>query len=75
MEKKKKTAEDRLKSIICQDCLSSADEKGFDQYMFHWVSMPAGYNGLFCENCIKEFDLTPIRPYTKKPVRKKKSDK
>lgn len=71
MEKKKKDSNDRLKSIICQDCLSSADEKGFNQYMYHWVVMPAGYQGLFCENCITEFELIPKSPYAKKPGRKK----
>lgn len=74
MEKKKKDSEDKLKSIICQDCLSSADESGYDKYMFHWVSMPAGYQGLFCDKCISEYKLTPMSPYSKKPGRKKKEE-
>ena len=35
MGKEKKDSTDKLKGIICQDCLSSADEKGLDQYMYH----------------------------------------
>jgi len=68
MEKDKK---DKLKGIICQDCLSSADQDGFTPYIFHWVSMEAGYQGLFCEKCIEKYNLIPISCYSKKPGRKK----
>lgn len=62
-------------ALICQDCLSCAEDSGFDRYMFHFVDM-GRYLGLFCEQCIKTENLIAKYPYYNKPKpRSKKSDK
>jgi len=65
---------ENIKEAICQDCLSSSSDKGFDKYMFHWVRMEAGYQGLFCNKCIEKYGLISLNPYSKKPGRKKSSN-
>lgn len=72
MKKEPKSKQDKLKGVICQDCLKSADEEGMTQYMYNWVTMDDGrYQGLFCDTCVEKYNLIPIHPYSKKPGRKK----
>lgn len=69
-----KSKEDKDKSIICEDCLKCADDKGYDQYMFHWVDLGVlrPYSGLLCNGCIERRGLVAKTPYTKKPKSKKR---
>jgi len=61
-------------NIICQECLSCAEDEGFDRYMFHFVDIRGVYLGLFCEKCIESEKLIAKYPYYNRP-KKKKSDK
>lgn len=71
MDKKKKD----YSNIICQECLSCAEDKGYDKYMFHFVHR-GRYIGLFCEKCIEKEKLETLYPFYKKPKSKSlKKDK
>lgn len=56
--------------VICQECLSCAEDKGFDKYMFHFVSLGT-YQGVFCEKCIEQEKLIIVSSYYNKPKNKK----
>lgn len=66
MGKKKKD----YSNIICQECLSCAEDEGFDRYMFHFVDM-GRYYGLFCEKCIENEKLIAAYPYFERPKPRK----
>lgn len=69
MNKKKKD----YSNLICQNCLSCAEDKGYDRFMFSFVDM-GKYIGLFCEKCIEKGKLKSLYPYYKKVNSKNKKD-
>ena len=57
-------------SVICQECLHSAEDKGFDRFMFYVVDT-GRCMGVFCEKCIDKEKLIAKYPYYNKPKKEK----
>ena len=78
---KKAAPKKKLKEIpICENCLKDISDSDLKPTDFHWIlkqfpeNPSMNYYVLSCINCIEKLGYEAVRPYQKKPGRKKKED-